>query len=970
MSKKFNTPGLILTLFIFLIQACGGGGGDGGAPNNSAPTADTITITDSNGGQALVGDSMIGSFSYNDAENDAQANSSFRWLRNGIAIDGATTFSYTLVADDIDQNITFEVTPVALTGTLTGDAVTSAAITIPIPPNLPPVASSVTIVDLNGGDPLVGEALEGQYTYNDIDGDANVGTIFRWLRNGVVIPNTNSTNYILVADDAGMSIRFQVTPASTTGTSPGITVESQALNIPMAVNNPPTASNILITDVNAGAIELSDTLIGSYTYTDAESDLEGTTSFRWLRNGVAISAATTTSYTLVSADSGQPITFEVTPIASSGTITGSVVASAAITYNELTDNWAQISAGNSHTLAIKQDGSLWSWGSNLFRQLGDGTDIFKTSPVRIGVDTNWMEVSAGDNHSLAVKSNGTLWAWGTSTYGALGADTISRQSSPTQIGIDENWSSVYTGRDYSLAIKTDGTLWAWGRNDTGQLGINTDSDQTTPLQVGTDTTWVQIDAGLSHTLGLKSGGTVWSWGKNDKGQLGNSVSGINNKQISPIQIGTESDWAQVSAGNGIGFAHSMALKTDGTLWVWGAGGLSLLGNGDNRDDQLIPIQLGSESNWIAINAGRYVSFAIKSLGTSQSSGTLWAWGWNIFNLTGIAGLSSSAIQQIPAQVDNSTNWQFASSTNAHAVALKTTGTISSWGDNYTGELGIGVSGREQNRSTPTAITPLSNVVQMATGQSHSAAIKSDGTLWTWGLGLFNSLGNDSTADQTIPIKVGSATDWSVVDAGYYHNLALKTDGTLYTWGYNASGLGDANIATSPIPAQIGTDDRWSEISAGYNFSLAVKTDGTLWAWGSNGSGQLGTGNTTRSNSPIQIGMDTDWIQVAAGSSHSLALKDNGTLWAWGRNSSGQLGNETNTNSTSPVQVGTATSWTQIAVGGNHSLALRTVGNDTSLWTWGSNRNGQIGNGLSGFANNLTSPVQIGTDTSWIQISAG
>jgi len=962
MIKKSITYNVILALFILSIQACGGGRNGDDTPANSAPTANSVRITDSNGGQALVGDSLLGSYTYADVDNDAEGTSTFRWLRNNIAITGVNSISYTVTAEDIDRSISFEVVPVATTGISTGNSVTSAIFTIPIPSNTAPAVSSIAIIDLNGGDPLVGDILDGQYTYVDNENDNEEDTLFRWLRDDVTITNAISTNYTLVADDVGSAITFAVTPTAQTGTSPGEVVTSAELNIPVFVNNPPVASNVLIIDVNGDTLLSGDTLNGNYTYTDLESDLEGTSSFRWLRNGVTISGATSTSYILVNEDSGQPITFEVTPIAIAGALTGEIVTSPAITFNEITDNWTEISAGDSHTLALKNDGSLWSWGSNIFSQLGDGTEIFKTSPVQIGTNTNWSKISAGYYHSLAVKSNGTLWAWGT----ALGLGTISsREPNLAQIGIETNWLDVSAGKDYSLAIKSDGTLWAWGVNGDGQLGINdTVRDQDTPRQVGSGTTWIQVDAARYHTLALKSDGTLWAWGKNDKGQLGNGQSGKDNKQISPIQIGTSINWAQVSSGHSVGYAHSLALKTDGTLWAWGAGGLYSLGTGDNND-QLAPIQVGTTSNWLSINAGEYASFGIKD------NGTLWAWGWNIANITGIAGLSSSATQIEPAQVNSDTNWQFASSTGFHVMALKTTGTIYAWGHNYSGELGIGVSSREQNRSAPTPIATLNNVTQIATGESHSAVIKTDETLWTWGQGRFYELGNDSTAEQTSPAMVGLETNWSKVIAGNYHNLALKTDGTLWAWGFNGSGqLGDGSTTKSPTPVQIGTETIWFGISAGYSHSLAVKTNGTLWAWGSNGSGQLGIGNTIRSDSPIQVGTETKWTQVVAGSSHSLALKNDGTIWAWGRNSSGQLGNGTTTISTSPVQVGTGIAWTQIAAGENHSLALQKIGNDTTLWTWGSNQYGQIGNGTSGFSNDKSNPTQIGSGTIWTQVSAG
>ncbi|UCB53842.1 MAG: hypothetical protein JSW45_07675, partial [Thiotrichales bacterium] len=293
--------------------------------NNSAPSASGVTITDINGGSILVGDNVIGNYSYADLEDDPEGTSTFRWLRNGVAITGATSQQYTLVAADSAASITFEVTPVATTGTTTGSAVTSFAIAVL---NFPPVASGVRIIDTNGGDAVLNDNLTGNYVYSDVDGDAEGATALRWLRNGVPISGATTTSYTVVAADIGQAITFEVTPVAVAGTRIGTTVTSGVTTV---INSAPAAIGVSITDTNGGAALVGDSLRGNYTYVDLEGDSEGTSTFRWLRNGSPIPGATALSYNLVAADSGRSIRFEVTPVALTGIGTGSAVRSSGVT---------------------------------------------------------------------------------------------------------------------------------------------------------------------------------------------------------------------------------------------------------------------------------------------------------------------------------------------------------------------------------------------------------------------------------------------------------------------------------------------------------------------------------------------------------------------------------------------------------------------------------------------------------------
>ena len=276
-----------------------------GAPN-TAPTATGVSIT----GNAEVGQVLTGNYTYNDADGDLEGTSTFRWLRNGAEIGGATLQTYTLAGADEGAMIIFEVTPVAQTGTSPGTAVQSAAVGPVGAANTAPTATGVSIT----GNAEVGQVLTGNYTYNDADGDLEGTSTFRWLRNGAEIGGATLQTYTLAGADEGAMIIFEVTPVAQTGTSPGTAVQSAAVGPVGAANTAPTATGVSIT----GNAEVGQILTGNYTYNDADGDLEGTSTFRWLRNGAEIGGATLQTYTLAGADEGAMIIFEVTPVASPG----------------------------------------------------------------------------------------------------------------------------------------------------------------------------------------------------------------------------------------------------------------------------------------------------------------------------------------------------------------------------------------------------------------------------------------------------------------------------------------------------------------------------------------------------------------------------------------------------------------------------------------------------------------------------
>jgi len=320
------------------------------------------------------------------------------------------------------------------------------------------------------------------------------------------------------------------------------------------------------------------------------------------------------------------------------------------------------------------------------------------------------------------------------------------------------------------------------------------------------------------------------------------------------------------------------------------------------------------------------------------------------------------------------NWTKVSSTETGGFAITDSGELFGWGYGAAGRGGWGntTNYNGQTDTTYKQIGALTTWADVGGAGYSSAAIKTDGTLWTWGEGGLGELGTGSTTDVSSPVQVGSLTNWSKVSQCPARNEALgavKTDGTLWTWGSGGYGrLGHGNTTNISSPAQVGALTDWSQITGGENgWMTALKTDGTLWSWGNNRFGNLGHGTSSSSGrvcSPVQIGSLTTWAFVGGGGNMCGAVKTDGTLWTWGYNHVGQLGLGDTTNICSPVQVGSLTNWAEVRGGYNWMMGLKT---DNTLWGWGrSGYNAVNGTGTGSGANlaNLSSPVQIGSDTDW------
>jgi alpha-tubulin suppressor-like RCC1 family protein len=398
------------------------------------------------------------------------------------------------------------------------------------------------------------------------------------------------------------------------------------------------------------------------------------------------------------------------------------------------------------------------------------------------------------------------------------------------------------------------------------------------------------------------------------------VSGSGFYEVDGLESGAKTTVARANDGELLGYGSVTSVYYEpagGTLWTWGQGLYGQLGH-DDIVFHSSPVQVGALTTWAEIDTRGYHSAAIKE------DGTLWTWGSN--NTNGRLGLGDLIHRSSPTQVGVLTDWSVLGCGMYTTTAIKTNGTLWTCGNNNNGQLGLG---DVINRSSPTQVGSLTNWSRVEGSHHygyHTAAIKTDGTLWTWGNNPNGQLGIGTITDESSPIQVGGLSDWDSISCGDSFVVATKTDDTLWAWGTNTYGqLGQGNITKRSSPVQIGSLTTWSSVSCGDAHTAVVKTDGTLWTWGYNNRGQLGDGSINSRSSPAQVGSDTNWNSVVCGSFHTHAIKSDGTLWGWGANEGrGQLGLGDVINRSSPTQVGSLTTWTDVVGGYLHTMALQSV----------------------------------------------
>jgi alpha-tubulin suppressor-like RCC1 family protein len=302
----------------------------------------------------------------------------------------------------------------------------------------------------------------------------------------------------------------------------------------------------------------------------------------------------------------------------------------------------ELSAGRYHSVALKADGTVWTFGNNGYGQLGDGTVVSKLSPIQVSGVSGIDAVTAGIQHTVALKSDGTVWAWGYGLNGQIGNSTTNKiQKTPVLASGLSGVNAIAAGGYHSVALKSDGTVWTWGLNTYGQLGLGyTNGFRNMPTKITTLTGVTKIAAGNIHTICLKSDGTVWTCGRNLSAQLGD---GTTTQRATPVLVGGLSGIVDIAVG--AEGSHNLALKSDGTVWAWGAANYGQIGDGTIASKRLVPVQVLNLTQVSSIAAGLGHSLAMKA------DGTVWSWGLNNVGQLGLGNTNNTSTATQVSGVD-------------------------------------------------------------------------------------------------------------------------------------------------------------------------------------------------------------------------------------------------------------------------------------------------------------------------------
>jgi alpha-tubulin suppressor-like RCC1 family protein len=594
------------------------------------------------------------------------------------------------------------------------------------------------------------------------------------------------------------------------------------------------------------------------------------------------------------------------------------------------NNIVAIAAGITHVLALDVGGNVWAWGFNTTGQLGDGTVVSRPKPELVHNLDRVITIAAGGAHSLALRADGTVRAWGWNSKGQLGDGSTSDHGLPIQVPMLSSMVAIAAGGEHSLALHSSGTVRAWGANGFGQIGNDTTKDSQpnpTPVLAGPGSTEslnliTAIAAGETHSLAIRADGEARAWGYNNAGRLGD---GTETDRHAPVAMkfvnGGVEYTAKVTALAG-GAINTLAIVHTGGGWGWGANGSNQLGNPlitADESETAVHQQFDGAPKTIAAGAAHSleISGGEGALGPTDiyNSGVGWAWGANDQEQVKPGDTSGQPLGMI-ATLGVGTA---VAAGAQHSLGLSPDGIVYAWGANDRGQAGLGAASKPSSNILPVKGPGgdglLSGVKAVAAGESHSLALKGDGTVWAWGANDGGQLGNNSLKDGPAPVEVkgpggnGVLADIVAIAAGGQTSLALRADGTVWSWGVNDKGqLGnnaaiDHSATPVQVKAQLGDLPGMKAIAAGSAHCLALKADGTVWAWGWNSKGQLGDGSTSDRSTAAAVkggknlGAFLKNVKaIAAGGTmkqtaggHSLALVAQGEVFGWGFNAEGQLG---------------------------------------------------------------------------------
>ena len=731
---------------------------------------------------------------------------------------------------------------------------------------------------------------------------------------------------------------------------------------------------------------------------------------------------------------GREIVSDTTPPSKTDNQPGLVTPPAGVRFT-------QTCVGAWHSLALGSDGNLYSWGSNSYGELGrdTGSATYDAKPGKVNLPTGVAkitQISAGTFYSMALDSDGDLYSWGNNAYYELGRDTGLAEKDPaprkvsTPLGV-KKYTWITTGDWTSLAIGSDGNLYSWGYNEYGQLGRNTGSatQDRRPRKVAMPAgvkKFTQISTERRHTLALGSDGNLYSWGNNDCGQLGRDTGSAKydtkpGKVIMPTGI---AQFTQISAG----YSHSLAIGSDGNLYSWGYNqygelGRPTSGKYDSRpgmvtfpeDPKPDNVSFGGtpgtnldpnpDGTW-SVTTPQHEHGKVDAVITWKMNGERpdahlpyryletyhpifdTAKGIGFYFQSVTEGTPMKRPDRDPIRSGYLFDGWFIGDTAydfSRPVTDKVTLTAH-WSSVDSNKWKLDKdNGPESGGQTITLTPPPARGIRISQadgGDLHSAAVGSDGSLYTWGDNTHGQLGRDTTDKQdSHPSKADTpaGVNFIHVSAGCGFSVALGSDGSLYSWGDNSHGqLGRAVTSDTPAnrPNKVVTPTgiTFVQASAGGAHVAALGSDGNIYTWGDNTAGRLG--RTVTSDTPADkpgkadTPADDTFISVSTGWGHTVAVDTQGDVYTWGDNTHGELGRSTtSTPADKPGKADTpaGVTFTQASAGGSQSVG---VSDDGSLYTWGNTANGRLGRDTNITPADKPGKVETPAGITFTQASAG
>jgi alpha-tubulin suppressor-like RCC1 family protein len=684
---------------------------------------------------------------------------------------------------------------------------------------------------------------------------------------------------------------------------------------------------------------------------------------------------------------------------------------------------AGLDAGDYHTLVLLQDGTVRAVGGNDRGQLGDGTATDRSTPVTASGLSGVAAVHAGALHSLARTATGEVYVWGYNVDGQVGDGTMYVRRTPTRTQNTPAVTLAAAAGYHNVLVTATGVVRAWAWNGRGQVGDGTLTNRVRPVVIsGENYAWLTTSPAISPVSGTYTSPRTVTMTTTTPSSViryttdGTEPSDTSAAYTAPLSVGTgttlkaatfRAGWqpgATASATYAFNYGTLSApvisptggsFTTSAEVTMTAAAGSTIRYTLDGTDPNgasavyTAPLVVDTSravkarafrvdyttsaavtaAFTIAVAAptfsrpsGSYAAgdlvalldatpdavlrYTIHGADPTESDPGVWPGGaLTLGNYTlkvraYKVGCTPSAVVSASYTVTGAGVPPSVAGGDSRSIVLAPDGTVWAWGYNLQGAVG---DGSTTNRSLPVRVVGLTGMTAVASGSNFAFAVAGDGRAFAWGENQ-SWLGDGTTTNRSRPVAVLGLTDAAHLASQWRHSLAMRADGTAWSWGKNGYGeLGDGTTTARSAPVSVAGRTMVVSVASGRFGSSALTADGHVWGWGDNGSGTIGDGTTTSRLTPVQaVGLPTV-VALAAGAYHRLALAADGTVWAWGANDFGQLGDDTLTGRATPAPVPGLAGIVRIAAAGWRSYAIDGAG---TLWGWGANTNGELGDGTT------------------------